>query len=267
MGTNRNGDGQSRPAVLIVGDTERAEMRPLFAWLKARSAGARRWVCIRDISDVSREFSQNEFPDLIVIFQSWSNEFSTTDVNWLFSFAPLARVIACYGAWCESDGRNWSIWPLSVRVPIWGAHRRIEREWQLVQNSGEASVLPLSASREEIFEADYAVTKSISQGFVAKGQRVLIDSPDPAYREFLIDECVEAGFVVTTETPSVLLIDIDPWGPARSLVLQTLIKKFPAATSLAITTFVQPSLEAELHDLGISNVVSKLAAHWNLAFQ
>ena len=67
---------------------------------------------------------------------------------------PLTLWVCCYGAWCDSDGRTRSIWPISVRVPVSEAERRLNRVWQvLTEQRGEP--LPLTASRDEAFEFDH----------------------------------------------------------------------------------------------------------------
>src|SRR6266478_2313160 len=85
-------------------------------------------------------------PDLIVVLQSWSDQFSESDVHDLIAHCPLARIVCCFGPWCDSDGRTRSIWPLAVRVPVAAASTRLERELALLQHHQSASrPLPLTA--------------------------------------------------------------------------------------------------------------------------
>jgi hypothetical protein len=245
--------GDAVHMVLVLGDLDRAEMRPLVVWLKDCVADAQRWVAVSEMARIGGEFAANEFPDLIVVLQSWPNEFSTSDVNQLLAFAPLSRVVVCYGAWCESDGRNYDLWPRSVRIPVWAARPRIEREWRLIQAPGEVPLLPWSASREEIFAADHP---SITASLVP--QRILIDSPDSAYRRFLVEQFAEAGHIVVSDNPSVLMFDADPWGSSRAAALQALTDRYPQAISFALASLIQPPLVEELQGLGIESVLPKL---------
>jgi hypothetical protein len=250
----------ARPIVLILGDADRAEMRPLADWLNEHVGSMARRVFVREFSDMINESAAEEFPDLIVVLQSWSNEYSAGDANRLLAFAPLARVVVCYGAWCESDGRNQNVWPLSVRVPIWSARQRIEREWQLIQSAVDQSPLPWSASREEIFAADHRPS-----AIWLEPQRVLIDSPDPAYQQFLRDLLITESHQIVTETPTVLLFDADPWESSRQMVLKTLRDQFSSAKVYVLTNLLPPLQEAELHQTGIS-VIHKLGFRpWNEA--
>ena len=228
-------------------------MRPLAIWLDQHVLSGARSVILRDVTSIRNQFAADEFPDLMIVLQSWSNEYSTQDVNSLLAFAPLARVVVCYGAWCESDGRNQNIWPLSVRVPIWSAKSRIQREWQLIRFPGEQAPLPWSASREEIFTADHQPISIWNEP-----QSVLVDSPDPAYRQFLVEILIAEGHVVDAVSPTVILFDADPWSPSRAIDLQGLRDENPRADVLALTSLASPSDVAELQQLGVINMLHKL---------
>ncbi|MGE3317511.1 MAG: hypothetical protein AB7O26_20550, partial [Planctomycetaceae bacterium] len=95
---------------------------------------------------------EGRHPDLLVVVQHAPDEFPRADVAELFRLAPLARWICCYGPWCESDGRNRDLWPPGSRVPFHGFRARLHREVAVLR--GERAPLPLTASRDEIFEFD-----------------------------------------------------------------------------------------------------------------
>jgi len=67
-------------------------------------------------------------PTLVVVCQTWPDEFSRADVLWMFARFPLARWVCCCGLWCESDGRNRDAWPIGVRVPARNALGRLLHE-------------------------------------------------------------------------------------------------------------------------------------------
>lgn len=100
----------------------------------------------------ARAFAEAWFPDVVLICQHWSDEFTEQDVRRLLTAFPLARIACCYGPWCESDGRTRDVWPLSVRVPVRCAAGRIAREFEVL--AGLRAPLPLTASRDEIFLFD-----------------------------------------------------------------------------------------------------------------
>jgi hypothetical protein len=246
----------SPPTVLVLGETHRAEMRPVVEWLEKNLAPISRRIAVREFATATSKFAADECPDLIVVLQSWSNEYSVRDVNDLLGFAPLARLVVCYGAWCESDGRNHNCWPLSVRVPVWAARSRIEQEWELIKDPGDRQPLPWSASREEVFAADHPVIQAS-----ADPQRFLVDSPDDACRQFLGELLTSAGHTVTRTQPGAIAFDLDPWGTARMDALQMLRAEHPRAKFVGLANMVLPELVTEVRELGIETVWSKLGIH------
>ena len=140
--------------ILLLGDSTSPEMGPVIEALSrlspaadVRSAGA--------IEDAAKQAGSGDFhPDLVVVCQHWSDEFSPSDVDHLLRAFPLARFIVVYGAWCASDGRTRSIWPLAMRVPVNEAEDRLRRELAVLR--GKRAPLPLTASRDEIFLFDAA---------------------------------------------------------------------------------------------------------------
>ena len=146
------------PAVLIVGDLFSNPMQPVrecVEGLVERGADTR-FVAARSVGDPGRFLPQEPdaawFPDLVIVCQLCSDEFTEADVRRLLGLFPLARFVCCYGPWCESDGRTRDIWPLAVRVPARFAADRVRRELEVIQ--GVRPPLPLTASRDEIFLFD-----------------------------------------------------------------------------------------------------------------
>jgi hypothetical protein len=135
--------------ILILGESSAAEMRGvldavLSCFPQVEIRLARSPSQMQDDSDWS--------PALIVVCQTWPDEFSRRDVLRLFARFPLARWVCCFGEWCESDGRNRDAWPIGVRVPARDALGRLLRERDVLLQGTPA--LPLTAGREEAFEFD-----------------------------------------------------------------------------------------------------------------
>lgn len=246
--------------LLTSGRLDRAEARPLANWLSAALQPADQQH-FSDLTSALRETSRtNSIPDLIVIVQSWPDEFSPSEIAGLFAFAPLARIVVAYGAWCESDGRNRHLWPLAARVPLHSAATRIEREWRLLHEARGLEPLPLSASREEVFAADHPpLTKTSSP------QTVLVVSPDPAYRRYLNELLASAGHTICSvdssasdSNPLAILFDADPWGELRVDHLQSLLQHHPTAVTIALMSLPHPEHEAAIIALGTSSVLPKL---------
>lgn len=243
-----------RPAVMRLGNANRAEMQRVMDWLNNRVFPFSRQIHAPDICQAINEAAGHLFfPDLIVVLQSWSDEYSRDEIDNLLAFTPLARIVVCYGAWCESDGRNHNLWPPSVRVPLWAAEARIEREWRLIQNPGNTHPLPWSASRDEAFAADHPAIAKFDHS-----RTFLVDTPDPAIRQSVTEIMQEAGHKLVEDLPYVLLIDVDPWNSLRAQAVQRRAEQYPGAARVAITSLALPSMEAELRSIGITMISRKL---------
>jgi hypothetical protein len=138
----------AQPTILLVGEAQRSEMSPIRDWIDSLSSPA----TVQRADHISDE--RLDPPDLVVVCQSWPDEFFASEVSAAIGRWPLALWVVCYGAWCSSDGRTRSIWPISVRVPIGEAVTRLNHVWRIItQQDGEP--LPLTASRDEAFEFDH----------------------------------------------------------------------------------------------------------------
>jgi hypothetical protein len=247
-------------SLLTVGQTDRAEARPLTEWLSA-TLQATDTKHFAELSTALRDASTAGWvPDLIVIVQCWPDEFSATEIASLFALAPLARIVVAYGAWCESDGRNRNLWPLAVRVPLSGAAARIEREWRLLHAADGIEPLPASASREEVFAADHRPPAETSSP-----QTILVVSPDRAYWHYLNELLASAGHIVCRaeapspgSRPTTIVFDADPWDEARSDQLQLLLEQNPTVKAIALMSLPNPEHESALAALGAITVLSKL---------
>jgi len=143
-----------QPTILVVGDRDRAEMAPIRTWIGSIGLQA----IVRQASLLSDPHVDP--PDLVIVCQSWPDEFPMADVTTALGRWPLAIWVCCYGAWCASDGRTRSIWPISVRVPVDEAECRLNHVWRvLTEQRGEP--LPLTASRDEAFEFDHCLTTPV----------------------------------------------------------------------------------------------------------
>lgn len=138
----------AQPAILLVGDAQRSEMSPICDWINSLDSRA----IVRRADHLSEE--PLDPPDLVIVSQSWPDEFSASEVSATLGRWPLALWVVCYGAWCSSDGRTRSVWPISVRVPVGEAEARLNHVWRIItQHDGEP--LPLTASRDEAFAFDH----------------------------------------------------------------------------------------------------------------
>lgn len=213
--------------VLLIGDVRDPELAPVADWIAARAAAS--LIRISEIGAAS-DFLRSEpsTPELIVILQSWSDQFPPTEVLQFLSRVPLARIVCVTGAACDADGRTRANWPLAVRARAPDAKTRIEREFELLRSASRVDgsrppdqppegstprAIPWTASRAEIFEADFANDSAP----VPAGARLCVESPDRAWKSML-ERALGAGpqleSVPTVAKPStIMLLDVDPWTP------------------------------------------------------
>lgn len=153
--------------------------------------------------------------ELIVVRQSYPDQFPPADVERLIVRFPLARIICAFETLCLADGRRREIWPLAVRVPSWGLPERLEREVAVLRKS--AASLPLTATREEIVRFDSSLPCLASDDQLPGG---LIYSGDPIWAETLrclLTECTRGDWQITAEPGELpkedslrCIVDVDP---------------------------------------------------------
>lgn len=255
---------------LLVGDGERAEMRPIVHWIEERvpegALRVEREICGRLSASEHRDV------DLMIVLEAHPDEYSIDDVQALFAAAPLARIVCCAGSWSESAGRTRKIWPLAVRVPVNQAIQRLEREWALLTDGRIDSYLPPTGSREEWFAVHHPpLLSNFSPLAPAAGERVRergpvttdlphvsVLSPDAAYRHMLTDLCERAGLTAAIDpnaTAAIVLFDVDPWNPDRAAHLKRMAV---SGAVIALTDWPQPEFATELHAAGAQQVLPKL---------
>ncbi|MFO1022265.1 MAG: hypothetical protein U0903_16465 [Planctomycetales bacterium] len=198
------------------------------------------------------------FPDLMLVAQSWPDEYSPHTIDRLIRLAPLTRWICCYGAWCDADGRTRDLWPPGCRVPAWRFLPRLRQELRAL-SLGDISLLPLTGSREEIFAQDYASSPFQS------ALTVRVDSPDRTYADFLSHLCRSWGMALNPSAPDLILFDLDPECDPRAEACLRLRQEFPQATILGLRGFSHSDQETVWKSRGVSRVVSKLSPLSELA--
>ena len=253
-------DGSTQ--VLVVGDSRAPEMRRAAAWVGRHFDVARVVRVGRVESALAQIAEQYWFPHLVVVCQNWPDEFSKHVVENLLAALPLSRVVCCFGAWCESDGRNRSIWPLGARVPARSCVPRLDHELAVLQ--GAASPLPSTASRDEIFEYD-------SPGILPAtepGLPVYMDSPDYELRRWIEDLCRAAGYVVLAQSERDAAVaavwDVDPWNDETSAQLRDYCRRNLHAAVVALAGFAHPEDEVAIKQCGADAVVAKLSPQVDL---
>jgi hypothetical protein len=251
----------SQPNLLLLGDAEPDNVRAAGVDRQDFVRSSR----IRIANDIAalRRIVANEhwFPDLIVVWQTWPDQFLEAEVHELIALCPLARIVCCFGPWCDSDGRTRSIWPLAVRVPAAAARARLERELAVLrQHEPHRALLPLTASRAEIFEFDF--DRPTATGTASTTAAVI--SPDRSWREMIESSLRAAGGIDVHEPqaatrPQAIVFDADPWDADRARVLRAIRAKDDRARIIAAIGFPRLDLEVALRQAGADKVWFKLA--------
>lgn len=241
------------PVTWILGRADRSEFAPTLSWLNEQTESTRtvRWP---DIESALAERSGG-IPDLVVVLQSHPDEFSSAEIARLLTRAPIARLVVAAGAWCEADGRRRDLWPPAVRVPAVWAVQRLQAEWSLL-TAGQGIPIPLTATRDERFEADHPQTDaSLAGGTFA------VVSPDRAWRSTRCLLIQQAGGSVESvpAMADILWLDGDPWESGGLPQLKAYRKAHPELPIVVSLDYPLPELVEQVQAAGATTVVPKLA--------
>jgi len=172
--------------ILLIGDTSRPEFREADAALED-SAHVTRLVDVE--AAIAALIEGPLAPHGIVLAQSYPDQFSAAAIDRLRSTAPLARLIAILGSWCEGELRSGHPQPGVIRMHWHQAAVRIRREfprWPEVQ--GSAWQLPATATEEERLLASIEVPLPRGEGLIAIWTR------RPEMESLLSDNCRRVGY-------------------------------------------------------------------------
>lgn len=248
---------EPRLRILVLGNPRAPEMQGVMHAVRTKAAKAdlKQFPGVRGAVDLVN--GRNWHPDLVVVLQTWPVEFPANEVHQLFELCPLARVVCCFGAWCEADGRNRSIWPLAVRVAARVAGPRIRRELDVL--AGTVRLLPATASRDEVFAFDCPGTLSSAIAH----EMVLVRSPDVALKCWLERLLTTAGYRIVGEDDfgqsTAIVWDVDPWHAATASELRESSLQNPAIPIIALISLAHPEDIVAIESHGASQVVAKLS--------
>jgi CheY-like chemotaxis protein len=175
----------TRLNILFVGDGGRAEFRDARASLNALGR-------VTPFSDPQRAAAAltagRSPPDAIVVAQSYPGQFSAEEMDRLRQMAPLARIIALLGSWCEGEQRSGKPWPaLRVYWHQWPA-RSARQLRRLLESPGPTWALPLTATDEERLLAEAAEPWPERRGLI------VVNAVTVQAEEWLCDACAARGY-------------------------------------------------------------------------
>ncbi len=125
----------------------------------------------------------------IVLAQAYPDQFSVAAIDRLRSLAPLARLIAILGSWCEGEPRSGHPLPGVTRIYWHQAAVRLRREFPpCFETEGSAWRLPATATDEERLLASIRAPLPNGVGLVAIWTR------QPEMECLLSDACRRGGY-------------------------------------------------------------------------
>jgi len=250
------------PKVLLVGNTEASELFPVarFIYKEIHSAEIQQHD---DIPTAINAINGNQwFPDLVVVLQQWPDEFASADVQQFIGLVPLARWVCCFSSWCEADGRNRAIWPLSTRISARTAESRIRAELEVITRQRDA--VPLTASRDESFEFDSLARCPETE----TPATIQVISPDNEFASWLIDLLIQANHnaikISPNISPAAVLWDADPWRVETATAMRQFTQQHPETPILALMNTATPEEIETVKAAGAVTVVAKLSTNSSL---
>ena len=243
--------------ILIVNNDNVAEMRMVVDVVKGLTTTGE-LEQVKNIPDALQFCStKNWSPDLIILCQNWSHEFSEAEIHQLLTTLPLARLVCCYGYWCESDGRNYDLLPPGSRVQARLAKERIQYEWDVLK--GIAVPVPLTARRDEIFhqQSKHELPEVTSHPTVS------IFSPDRELKIYWQELLTTTGWNVlvpntTSSRPQLLLYDLDPWSSALAKNVDALHEEHSDIPIVGMMNACRPEDYKEAISQGVTEILPKL---------
>lgn len=235
---------------LLIGDVERGEMYAVGDTLIAATTKLVHAPTI--YAALNSVLADDEpVPDLVVVCQSWPEEFPPDQVDRLLGKLSASRVLCAHGVWCAGDGRTRDAWPIGLRVPARRAASRILSELEVIR--GDRIPIQPTASRDEAFAFERSNNHDASR---PTARRFEVVSPDRSLSDFWTELLQHAGGTATAIAPEVALVDVDPWSDS---VENEITSRIAAGTSVVAVGGALNADDAEALDrLGVSASVAKL---------
>ena len=178
---------------ILLGDASRPEFREACLALEQVALVTR---CAGVEEAIALLAGGSPAPHGIVLAQAYPGQFPLAAVDRLRSLAPLARLIAILGSWCEGEPRSGHPLPGVIRTYWHQAAVRIRREFpSRIEDQDSAWRLPATATEEERLLASAHAPLPKGAGLVAIWTR------RPEMERLLADACCRAGYATAWLQP------------------------------------------------------------------
>ncbi|MBX3436900.1 MAG: hypothetical protein KF861_05355 [Planctomycetaceae bacterium] len=243
--------------VLVVGRTNASLFNDILDFLRNVQPALAVHV-VRNVREVAATAAAI---DMVIVLQQWPDEYTTAEALHLIDAAPLARLIVCYGPWCDSDGRSSNRWPHSVRVPVASAVCQVRDELDRLARGRPP--LPLTADRNLVYVDRYSPAEYSS----SRGLQIRVVCHDAVLSDTVGDLLTAAGHSLVHESDEwadAIVWDADPWNDVSRNELNDLRQQFPLSPLLALCGFPRWHHASTLNKGEVAALVPKLAAHAEL---
>ncbi|MBI1345737.1 hypothetical protein GC163_05555 [bacterium] len=245
-----------RWSLLEIGARHHPEFRAIADWLEACPAFQQREWLPKWPAELTAD-SDIEHPDLLVVWQCYSDEFSTAQWHALLARFPLSRAVCIASAWCAADGRTRGPALARFRVAVDQARHRLELELQSLKGTA-VPACSWTAAVDEVWRWTVSHQPLVD----LTGKRIALDLPDMALRNCLVTELETAG-VRCLDSPEpgadAILIDIEPWTEETMARVEQWSQICPNAELVGVTGWVTPDLVALWNQHGIHRWLNKSA--------
>jgi hypothetical protein len=263
-------EAQPLPRVVLCGDARTAEFEAALRYAIEVTA-LESITCVSTFAHLRESLIEDGHPDLLVIVQTWSDEFHFDELLTLPGIGPYSHIICCYGPWCASDGRSRQNFPLALRVPVEHLSATLSKQWRHIL-SGSGPSLDWTAGRDEVFQYQYGRRSVIS---VENGRdshaappatktqpSVQIHCADRELSNLWLETLKSAGMMTGGTADQAneqhILWDVDVWSDSIADEWQRLLVQSPATHIIAVAGFITADLSTKMCAAGARRVTSKL---------
>lgn len=200
-------------------------------------------------------------PSLVVFAQSRPGQFSKYEIERVHAAAPLARLVALLGSWCEGETRSGRPWPGVMRI-YW--HEWLPRMATLLEHASIRGRLGWDLPRTAT-DAEWLLATPRSSKTSARGLAVIFARRHSTFTS-LADVCQIGGLAavwhsresqLAVQGATVAMWDSCGWGAFEEAELVSFTAKIASIPVLALLDFPRLEEQEQVLSAGAVAVVSK----------